>query len=185
MMHGDLHNMKGQPEEAMKNYRRAEWYANFYGGEGNGYQTSPRIGITLVEQARQVKNELKTLAADQEKRAKRRRDESPEEAEQRCKDERAAYENKKRLEEKRKRFLKEAEGRFDRLIENERVLIGQLHGRYGKALIAAEERSTREAMRELQSIWQEIYHRGGPGSQLLLLTAKLFEDIKLRGEYRF
>jgi hypothetical protein len=185
MIDGDLYLLKEQPRQALYCYRKAEALANTYGGEGNGYQTSPRIAISLVHRASAVEGELKKLDSDREKRARRQHKESPEEAEKRCKDEREEYEKKKDLEGERDAFLKEAEHRFERLIENERVSIGQLYGRYGKALIAIGRKSTREAMREFQSIWQEIYHRGGPGNQLLLLTEKLYEEIKLRGDYSF
>lgn len=49
MMAGDFRKMINEPEEAIRLYEEAENLAECYGGEGDGYQTSPRIGIALLD----------------------------------------------------------------------------------------------------------------------------------------
>jgi hypothetical protein len=134
MMDGDLHKLMGKPREALRLYREAEQQAEYYGGEGDGYQTSPRIGIALLD--------MKPEPSDEEER--------------------------------------EAERRFEKLVENKQVAIGQLYGRYGLALLAARRNSTREAISQLNIIRQELYYRG-LGNVLLELTEALYEEINRRG----
>ncbi|XYJ12665.1 SIR2 family protein [Telluria sp. B2] len=180
MMQGDYFHMRGQPKRALEHYRKAEAFAEDYGGEGNGYQTSPRIGIALMATASLLDKEeddLNKKAAEENGPRKSQPGNTGD-----AKPSREELEKTGRrpgtLADERRRCLEEAELRFQRLVENEGVSIGQLYGRYGRALIAARKKSTREAMRELQLIWQELYHRGGPGSQLLKLTEKLYTEIK-------
>jgi hypothetical protein len=134
MMDGDLHKLMGKPREALRLYREAEQQAEYYGGEGDGYQTSPRIGIALLD--------MKPEPTEEEER--------------------------------------EAERRFEKLVENRQVAIGQLYGRYGLALLAARRNSTREAISQLNIIRQELYYRG-LGNILLELTEALYEEINRRG----
>jgi hypothetical protein len=134
MMDGDLHKLMGKPGEALRLYREAERQAEYYGGEGDGYQTSPRIGIALLD--------MKPEPAEEEER--------------------------------------EAERRFEKLVENRQVAIGQLYGRYGLALLAARRNSTREAIGQLNIIRQQLYYRG-LGNVLLELTEALYEEINRRG----
>lgn len=180
MMQGDYFHMRGQPKRALEHYRRAEAFAEDYGGEGNGYQTSPRIGIALMAHASLLDKEEEDLNKKAAERNGQWKSEPGNAGEAKSRREEPEKTDKKpgTLADERKRCLEEAELRFQRLVENEGVSIGQLYGRYGRALIAARKKSTREAMRELQLIWQELYHRGGPGSQLLKLTEKLHSEIK-------
>jgi hypothetical protein len=134
MMDGDLHKLMGKPREALRLYRDAERQAEYYGGEGDGYQTSPRIGIALLD--------MKPGPTEEEER--------------------------------------EAERRFEKLVENRQVAIGQLYGRYGLALLAARRNSTREAIGQLNIIRQELYYRG-LGNVLFELTEALYEEINRRG----
>jgi hypothetical protein len=134
MMDGDLHKLMGKPREALRLYREAERQAEYYGGEGDGYQTSPRIGIALLEMKPEPNEEEEI----------------------------------------------EAERRFEKLVENRQVAIGQLYGRYGLALLAARRNSTREAISQLNIIRQELYYRG-LGNVLLELTEALYEEINSRG----
>lgn len=50
MMYGDLWMMQNDVTDALKYYREAEQLAESYGGEGDGYQTSPRIALALLDQ---------------------------------------------------------------------------------------------------------------------------------------
>jgi tetratricopeptide (TPR) repeat protein len=50
MIAGDVALMQGDTKIALDHYSRAENLAQRYGGEGRGYQTSPRIGLALLEQ---------------------------------------------------------------------------------------------------------------------------------------
>jgi predicted negative regulator of RcsB-dependent stress response len=49
MMAGDFLKMKGKPDDALERYENAENLAECYGGEGDGYQTSPRIGFAFLD----------------------------------------------------------------------------------------------------------------------------------------
>lgn len=48
MMAGDVELMDGNPGEAVEHYTKSADYADRYGGEGDGYQTNPRIGLALM-----------------------------------------------------------------------------------------------------------------------------------------
>ena len=50
MIVGDFWMMQNEIIKALENYRAAEQLAECYGGEGDGYQTSPRIALALLEQ---------------------------------------------------------------------------------------------------------------------------------------
>lgn len=49
MMAGDVLMMQQDATSALVHYRNAERLTERYGGEGNGYQTAPRIGFALIE----------------------------------------------------------------------------------------------------------------------------------------
>jgi len=49
MMAGDVKFMDDEPENAIEHYMKAAEHAEFYGGEGDGYQINPRIGLALLE----------------------------------------------------------------------------------------------------------------------------------------
>lgn len=49
MMAGDVELMDDHPRPAVDHYTKAAEYAELYGGEGDGYQTNPRIGLALLE----------------------------------------------------------------------------------------------------------------------------------------
>jgi tetratricopeptide (TPR) repeat protein len=49
MMAGDVRFMDDQPDQAVNHYTKAAEFAELYGGEGDGYQTNPRIGLALLE----------------------------------------------------------------------------------------------------------------------------------------
>jgi hypothetical protein len=48
MIAGDVELMNDAPRAAVDHYTRATEYAELYGGEGDGYQTNPRIGLALL-----------------------------------------------------------------------------------------------------------------------------------------
>jgi tetratricopeptide (TPR) repeat protein len=48
MMAGDVKLMNGDPDAAVRHYEHAAEYAELYGGEGDGYQTNPRMGLALL-----------------------------------------------------------------------------------------------------------------------------------------
>ncbi len=49
MIRGDVRMFQHRAADALADYREAEYCAETYGGEGNAYQTSPRIGLALLE----------------------------------------------------------------------------------------------------------------------------------------
>lgn len=49
MMAGDVKFMDDEPDNAIEHYMKAAEHAEFYGGEGDGYQINPRIGLALLE----------------------------------------------------------------------------------------------------------------------------------------
>lgn len=49
MMAGDVKFMDDEPDNAIVHYMKAAEHAEFYGGEGDGYQINPRIGLALLE----------------------------------------------------------------------------------------------------------------------------------------
>lgn len=49
MMAGDVALMGGNAESARDHYLASAAHADLYGGEGDGYQTNPRIGLALME----------------------------------------------------------------------------------------------------------------------------------------
>lgn len=148
MMSGDLCKMSGNPQSALKAYEQAEALMETYGGEGAGYQISPRIGMALLdiwEQSRAAEQPAEKAEADKKKKA-----------------------------EQETEFA--ADQRFKKLVAEEGVAIGRLYGNYGRALIAAGKKSTREAITHLQLVRQEIFNRSS-GNVLLKLTEELYERI--------
>jgi tetratricopeptide (TPR) repeat protein len=57
MIKGDVRMFQHRAAEALEAYRDAEHCAETYGGEGNAYQTSPRIGLALLENSSDQKAE--------------------------------------------------------------------------------------------------------------------------------
>lgn len=57
MMAGDIELMDGNPGAAKTHYTKSAAYADLYGGEGDGYQTNPRIGLALMAAAGKTKDE--------------------------------------------------------------------------------------------------------------------------------
>lgn len=49
MMAGDVKFLDNEPENSIEHYMKAAEHAEFYGGEGDGYQINPRIGLALLE----------------------------------------------------------------------------------------------------------------------------------------
>ena len=57
MMAGDIELMDGNPNAAKLYYAKSAACADLYGGEGDGYQTNPRIGLALMAAAGNTKSE--------------------------------------------------------------------------------------------------------------------------------
>jgi tetratricopeptide (TPR) repeat protein len=177
MMAGDVEFMDGDSGEAVAHYMRAAECAELHGGEGDGYQTNPRIGLALLEvYDKQAKPEKPDKHDKHDKHArddKQTGDDKPARDDKR--DERDRHYNA---------ALETARRRFSKLVDNSHVPTGRLYGQYGMALIAARENLTGEARRQLQQIQKEIRHRGR-GNVLLKLAEKSYEKILSTGKTLF
>lgn len=176
MIEGDLELAK-RPEEALKHYREAERLTQRYGGEGDGYQTGPRIGLSLLklwdsETVKLLELERKHNEAYEQSQSSATA--VPQQTLADYKRECAAIETN------RESHLKSAEQMFRKLEMNQHVPVARLYGKYGLALIAARRNSTREVIVKLQLVHQEISFRH-KGNVLLKLAESLYQETMSDG----
>lgn len=163
MIEGDI-LLSRFPGTALEHYEKAEDLAESYGGEGDGYQTGPRIALALLK-----KWDDATLAWSKARAV------HPD-VERSCGCDDAYIEGSPTRDE----LIRDAEYQFRKLLRNEHIAAARLYGRYGLALISARKHASHEAMIQLRSIHREISQRN-KGNVLLKLAEELYKQTVTNG----
>lgn len=152
------------PGKALEHYEKAEDLAESYGGEGDGYQTGPRIALALLKKwddATLVWSKARATHADVQHSCS-------------CPD---TYVEETPT---RDELMRDAEFQFRKLLRNEHIAAARLYGRYGLALISARKHASHEAIIQLRSIHREISQRN-KGNVLLKLAEDLYKQTVTNG----